>query len=152
MEQPSIEHLLTGCLYFTTAKLNRLLTGWAEEAFSGSGLAPNYAFAVMLVNDRPGMNQTELAGILHLTPSTLTRFIDKLEAKGWMTRTQSGRLTILNPTPKSRASQESLSAGWADFWKRYTGILGLDQGNGLAASIHQAEMALARTEAAAAEF
>jgi DNA-binding MarR family transcriptional regulator len=146
MSQPKTEHLLQGCLYFTTAKLGRVLTRWAEEAFSDLGLAPNYAFAVMLVNERPGITQTDLAAILHLTPSTLTRFIDKLSAKGWMTRTQDGRHTLLNPTPKSQANQPKLAEGWSQFWKRYTNVLGIDEGNGLAASIHKAGQVLEASE------
>lgn len=137
MNETSTEHLLQGCLYFTTAKLDRLLTRWAEEAFAGTGLSPNHAFAVLLVNEKPGMNQTDLSSVLNLSPSTLTRFIDKLESKGWMTRTQDGRQTLLHPTAKGTQNQALLAAGWAEFWKRYTDILGIDEGNGLAATLNR---------------
>ena len=138
MNETSTEHLLCGCLYFTTAKLDRLLTRWAEEAFAASGLSPNHAFAVMLVNDRPGMNQTDLSNILNLSPSTLTRFIDKLEFKGWMRRTQDGRQTLLHPTAKGKENHAKLAEGWAVFWRRYTEVLGVDEGNSLAARLHEA--------------
>lgn len=136
MSQPTTEHLLNGCLFFTTAKLDRLLTRWAEEAFGGTGLSPHHAFAVMLVNDKPGMTQGDLAATLALSPSTLTRFIDKLENLGLMTRTQDGRQTLLHPTAKGRGLHPALALGWQSFWKRYTGILGMDEGNGLAARLH----------------
>lgn len=146
MKKPTTEHLLTGCLYFTTAKLERVLNRWTEEAFAGTGLAPNYAFAVMLINDKPGIGQTELAQILHLAPSTLTRFIDKLEAKGWVTRSQDGRQTLLQPTAKAKENHQRLADSWADFWRRYTGLLGVEEGNGLAQAIHSACERLEATE------
>lgn len=136
MNQPSTEHLLNGCLFFTTAKLDRLLTRWAEEAFGASGLSPHHAFAVMLVNDRPGMTQGDLATTLALAPSTLTRFVDRLETLGLMTRQQEGRLTLLHPTEKGRTLHPSLALAWQAFWKRYTSALGMDEGNGLAARLH----------------
>lgn len=148
MKQPSTEHLLNGCLFFTTAKLDRLLTRWAEEAFGGSGLSPHQAFAVMLVDDRPGMTTGELASVLALSPSTLTRFIDKLEALGLVSRSQEGRLTLLHPTAKGHDLHPTLSLGWQTFWQRYTGILGSDEGNGLAAQLNAVAGTLQGAESA----
>jgi DNA-binding MarR family transcriptional regulator len=136
MKLPNTEHLLNGCLFFTTAKLDRLLTRWAEEAFGGSGLSPHQAFAVMLVDDRPGITTGELASVLALSPSTLTRFIDKLEALGLVSRSQDGRQTLLQPTAKGHDLHPTLSSGWQSFWLRYTGVLGTDEGNGLAAQLN----------------
>lgn len=138
MERLETEHLLHQCLFFTTGRLDRILTKWAEEEFAFSGLAPSAAFGVMVLNDRPGMNQNELSGILHLDPSTLTRFVDKLEARGLVTRRKEGRMTYLEPTASGKILQPELAAGWKRIWERYTKFLGIEEGNSLAAMIHSA--------------
>lgn len=146
MNLPSTEHLLNGCLFFTTAKLDRLLTRWAEEAFASTGLSPHHAFAVMLVDDQPGMTTGELASLLALSPSTLTRFVDKLEAQGLVRRSQEGRQTLLHPTDKGHALHPALSVGWQSFWHRYTGLLGVEEGNALAAQLHSVSETLQKSE------
>lgn len=142
MEKIPTEHLLNHCLFFTTGKLNRLLAKWAEQEFALTGLPPSGAFAVMVLCDRPGMSQTELAGILHLDPSTLTRFMDRLEEMGLVKRRKEGRMTMLEPTPKGRDLWPALDAGWKRIWKKYTDVLGTETGNDLAARIHQAALKL----------
>lgn len=136
------EHILTKCLYFTTTKLQRVLNRWAEEEFSKTGLAPSAAFAVMVVNEHPGMTQNELASVLHLAPSTLTRFVDTLENKGFMKRRKEGRTTYLESTEQGLGLHEVLSQGWKRVWRRYADILGADEGNRLAAEIHRVSEAL----------
>lgn len=142
MSKLHTEHLLNHCLFFTTGKLNRLLAKWAEQEFAFSNLPSSGAFAVMVLCDRPGMTQSELAGILHLDPSTLTRFLDRLEELKLVKRRKEGRMTMLEPTPEGRNLQPALEAGWKRIWRRYTEVLGVDVGNDLAARIHQAAVEL----------
>ncbi len=142
MDKLKTEHLLNHCLFFTTGKLDRILTRWAQEEFASTGLAPSAAFAVMVINDRPGMNQNELAGILHLDPSTLTRFVDKLEIKNLIVRRKEGRMTYLDTTSKGLALHRELADGWKRVWKKYSDLLGMDLGNDLASRIHQAGLKL----------
>lgn len=140
------EHILNKCLFFTSTKLQRVLNRWAEEEFAQTGLAPSAAFAVMAVNDHPDMNQNELASILHLAPSTLTRFVDKLESRGLIIRRKDGRNTFLESTEKGLALHDELSAGWKRIWRRYADILGVDEGNELAAAINSAALVLEQEE------
>lgn len=133
---------MQNCLFFTTSKLNRILVKWAEEEFSPTGLAPSSAFAVMVLNDRPGMNMGELAEILHLDPSTMTRFIASLEQKGLVERIRNGRFSKIATTKAGQSMHANLSAGWARVWKRYTDILGIEVGNGLAGRLHAAALNL----------
>ncbi len=136
------EHLLTQCLYFTATKLQRVLNRWAEDEFARIGLAPSAGFAVMVVNEHPGMTQNELASVLNLAPSTLTRFVDKLENKGLMHRKKDGRTTYLESTDKGLEIHEELSEGWKRVWRRYADILGTEEGNKLAAELNKVSEAL----------
>lgn len=52
-------------------------------------MSPSHAFLVIRVNEQPGLTQKELADLLKLAPSTVTRFLDDLERKGYIVRTVS---------------------------------------------------------------
>ncbi|MFN0225896.1 MarR family winged helix-turn-helix transcriptional regulator [Paenibacillus sp. KR2-11] len=114
------------CLYFAVSKLNRTITRIAEEEFASLGLSPTYAFLLMLVNSRPGITPTELSEKLFVTPSTITRFLDKLESKGLLSRRGEGKRICVQPTEKSLGLQESLDAAWAGLLPRYSESLGED--------------------------
>ena len=134
VKRPTTEELLDHCLYFTTARLGRILNKWAEQAFADQNLAPSQAYALMAVNEKPGQSQQELAQLLHLAPSTLTRFLDKLEARGLVRRREEGRLTYVDATEEGLVLEPVLEAGWAEVWKRYSAVLG-DEGDTLATTL-----------------
>lgn len=123
-----LEKHLRNCLYFTASKLARIITKMAEEEFVGTGISPTYAFLLMLVKDHPGMTQQDLGYALHLTPSTVTRFIDKLEVKGLVTRTMEGKKSLIHLTEKGLAIQEKIYQAWCSLYDRYSEILGEEGG------------------------
>jgi DNA-binding MarR family transcriptional regulator len=120
----SADRILDNCMYFTAARLHRALEGMASSCFSTLGLAPNQAFLLMTVQDRPGIAAGELARRLHLAPSTLTRFLDKLEARGLVKRTKEGRSASVETTAKGARIRPMLEAGWAELYRRYVAVLG----------------------------
>lgn len=133
-----IEEYFKNCLYFTASKLARIITKMAEEEFAATGLSPAYAFLLMIVNDRPGITQQDLGIALHITPSTVTRFIDKLEVKGLVTRTVEGKNSLINLTKKGLAVQEKIGQAWSSLYDRYSEILGEEEGDSLTHLIFQA--------------
>ncbi|WP_426450175.1 MarR family winged helix-turn-helix transcriptional regulator [Paenibacillus sp. S-38] len=112
------------CLYFTISKLNRIITKIAEEEFARIGLSPTYAFLLMLVNSRPGITPTELSEKLFVTPSTITRFLDKLEGKGLVHRRGEGKRICVQPTEQSLEIQEKLDTAWDGLCPRYFELFG----------------------------
>lgn len=112
------------CLYFTAGTMSRLITKMTEEVFMPTGLAPSYAFMQMLVNETPGITQNEIAARLHLAPSTVTRFLEKLLAKELVFKTAEGKQSLIRPTEKGLALEPELKAAWQALYKRYCDILG----------------------------
>lgn len=114
---------LNGCLFFTTVKLSRVFGKIAEEAFSKTGLSPSHALLLYLVNQKEEILQKELGETLHLTPSTITRLIEKLERKSLVTKRCEGKSVILSTTPQGLALQKNIMESWNSLHEQYHGIL-----------------------------
>lgn len=112
------------CLYFTSARLSRIATKIAEEAFSKSGMTPTYAFLMMMVKRKPGISPTELADKLYIAPSTVTRLVDKLVSKGLLTRTTEGKNCHVHLTDAGIDIQRDLKKQWANLHEAYAKLLG----------------------------
>ena len=75
-----------GCLYYSSNALARMMTKMADEEFAVTGLTSSYAFLLMSVNAKPGIQPMELSEHVQLTPSTITRLIEKMEVKQLLER------------------------------------------------------------------
>lgn len=115
------------CLYFAANALSRTLSKMAEEEFAITGLAPSYAFLLMAVDKKPGIQPKELSMQLQLTPSTVTRLIEKLEYKGIVERKTSGRCTEVYPTKKCHELDEKIKLAWTNLNKRYVELIGEEE-------------------------
>lgn len=114
---------LNSCLFFTTVKLSRVFGKIAEEAFSKTGLSPSHALLLYLVNQKEEILQKELGETLHLTPSTITRLIEKLEHKSLVSKRCEGKSVILSTTPQGLALQKHIMESWNFLHEQYQGIL-----------------------------
>ena len=137
--------ILHNCLYFTANSLSRVITKMAEQEFMGTGLSPSHAFLIMLVNEHPGILQKVLCEKLNLAPSTVTRFVDTLVYRGFLTRQTQGKSTMVFPTEAGEALQDAIHKAWKSLYVRYSDVLGLEQGNDLTARVDQASIALGKT-------
>lgn len=138
------DKLLKNCLYFTVSHLSRTINRMAEEAFAPTGLSPTYAFLLMLTAEKPGITQTELCSALNLMPSTLTRFIDKLEAKKLVIRQSEGKNSLIYLTDTGRALQPDIIEAWGKLYHKYSKILGYEDGDELTKIIYEAARKLDR--------
>ena len=120
-----------GCLFFSSNALARVITRMAEEEFAITGLAPSYAFLIMTVLEKPGIQPNEISREMQLTPSTITRLIEKLEHKGYLERKISGKFTAVYPTDKAEPMVIKVKEAWMNLYKRYSAILGEEEGKTL---------------------
>lgn len=74
------------CLYFNVNALARAVNRIWEEAFAPFGLSPAHAYLLRLVLATPGQTPGQLGAELKLEKSTITRFLDVLEKKGFVSR------------------------------------------------------------------
>ena len=137
--------LMHHCLYFTANKLSRIITRMAEESFGPTGLSPSHAFVLMVAAENPGIGPGELAEKLALAPSTVTRFVDALAARGLVTRTSEGRASRLAATSAGLALLKGVEKSWKRLHTAYADILG-PEGDRLADSLDAACRKLAPEE------
>ncbi len=121
---------LEGCLYYAINQLSRTMTRIAEESFKTTGLSPTYAFLLSIVNEYDGITQKDIGEILDVAPSTVTRFIDKLEYKGYLERIVEGKNSYIHATEKGKFIQKDIDLAWEnlhDLHEKHLGIEGYEK-------------------------
>jgi DNA-binding MarR family transcriptional regulator len=73
-----------------------------------------------------------------LTPSTVTRLIDKLENKKYLRREYEGKQVKVFPTEKSLVLDKKLRESWLNLFKKYSDILGENMSIDLTTDISKA--------------
>ncbi len=123
MKEPK-HNFLDTCLFFNTNAFSRQLLKLAEAEFKPLKLSPAHASLLLLVFDTPGIGPKELSRLLHLTPSTITRFIDSLAKKKLVRRKSKGKAVFIFPTQKSLDMQASIAQAYKNLYLTYSRILG----------------------------
>lgn len=106
------DNQLDECLFFSSCKLARVLGKTAEDEFKVTGLSPSHAFLLHIVNLHSGIQQKQIGELLHMTPSTITRFIEKLENKGLVLRKSEGKNVYIFKTEKGMILQTDIEKAW----------------------------------------
>ena len=115
------------CMYFASNTLARKTEKLALAAWKKTGLSPSHAYLLMIVLEEPGIQPGALSLELHLTPSTITRLIEKLEEKKLVIRTAEGKTTFVYPTAKSKEMKPLLQECVHDFYKSCIRLIGKDE-------------------------
>lgn len=115
------------CLYFTANALARKIEKLAEQSWSKLELSPSHAYLLMMAIEDPGVQPSTLVNHLQLQPSTITRLIEKLEARKLVVRTTEGKMTNVYPTPKGKELLPKLKECLQEFYSRYAAILGKEE-------------------------
>lgn len=115
------------CLYFNTQNLARTINRiWVDE-FKKYDLSPAHAYLLRLVLAEPGLLQRDIAAQLGLSKSTVTRFIDSLETRGFLSRrisTADGRESAVYPERKAKAIHSKLEMSGQKLYQSMISNLG----------------------------
>ncbi len=130
------------CLFFTANSLVRNMNKLAEEAFAQTGVAPSYGYLIMQIVAQPGMSQTELSKEMNLMPSTMTRFIEKLDQQQLIRREHKGRMVYIYPTDKGKKFRCEIDKAFVNVYEKYKEILGEEFSAELTSSIYKANLLL----------
>ncbi|MBS1917359.1 MAG: winged helix-turn-helix transcriptional regulator [Bacteroidetes bacterium] len=125
------------CIYFVSNALARKIEKIAQQSWDRVNLAPSHGYLLMLVLEAPGIQPTVLSEELHLTPSTITRLIEKLEQKKLLVRIYEGKTTNVYPTPKAKELLPKLKECVDDFYASYSSALGKEESTKLIQSMNR---------------
>ena len=112
------------CLYFNLNALTRKVNKIWEQTFSDLGLSPAHAYLLRVVLANPGISQQHIATELKLEKSTITRFIEVLEGKGYLQRYKSGREQFVHPTILAKKIHDQLEQQGEQLYQQMTLSLG----------------------------
>lgn len=99
----------------------------ALQVWKKVDLSPSHAYLLMMVIEEPGLQPSAIVEELLLTPSTITRLIEKLEEKKLVVRTTEGKITNVYPTPRAKELYPRLQECVDEFYKTYSSILGKEE-------------------------
>lgn len=77
-------------------KLSRQISKHFDSYFIEFNLATSYVELLMIVQENETVSQKEIAETLDLAPSTITRFINKLDKKGFIEKKRSGKTMMVS--------------------------------------------------------
>jgi MarR family transcriptional regulator, organic hydroperoxide resistance regulator len=112
------------CLLFASNALARALTAIGEAEFAKVGLSYSHAYLLSELALNPGSTPSMLSETLFLSPSTITRLVEKLEAKGLAYRQSEGKHTRVYATEAGSALAPAVGAAWQQNWQKFAGCLG----------------------------
>ena len=107
----------------------------SDEEFAPTGLSSSLAFVLMTVNNQPGISPMEICRIMLLAPSTVTRFLDKMEEGLYIFREHHGKNIKIHPTQQGVDLRDELQSSWERLDLRYSAILGKEAAANLAADL-----------------
>jgi len=127
----SLNAFFNGCLYFSAGRLFRTIDRLAANVFRKMGLAPTHAFLIMALHESPKRSATpsDLAQVMNLDRSTVTRLISFLEKKKIIGRSRSGRTMTVTLLDKGNALLPEIWACWKDLYRGYCFIFGEHEAN-----------------------
>ena len=133
-----IEQALNECLFFSVKKLDRMLNKMADEAFKETGLSPTYGFILLILKEKDGLPQKDIAQMLYSAPSTIARFVEKLEYKGYIKTVSDGRLSLVYLTDEGREFIKEIDSSWEELHQAYNAVLGTEVSGQLSQDLNAA--------------
>ena len=112
------------CLMFAANALARAVTAVGDAEFARLGLSYSHAYLLNEIATEPGLTPTILSETLYLSPSTITRLVEKLESKGLARRQAVGKNTLVFATEAGLALAPSIMDAWQANWVKFTALLG----------------------------
>ncbi len=96
-------------MHLAANSFSREISQHFDAYFQQYKLATSYVELLLLLHEHEKLSQKEIAEQMNLAPSTITRFIKKLEKKGLTGKEKDGRLVLIVLSKKGRQTVPELS-------------------------------------------
>jgi len=87
---------------------SREITRHFDSYFEEYELATSYVELLLILYEKDELPQNDLAVELNLAPSTITRFVKKLQKDDWVEKKKVGRSALISLSDKGRALSPTL--------------------------------------------
>ncbi len=112
------------CLYFSSSALARVLDRSAKELFGAVELSPTQGYILMAARKASGITVGDLAHVLVLDQSTVTKTLEKMELKGLVQREVFGRSVRIFLTQAGERREADAKAAWKKLRTIYEPLVG----------------------------
>lgn len=115
---------LGSCLFFDSQALARVTDEMAREIFMPTTLSPYHAYVLYAIVLSSDISPTNLASLMSLSPSTITRLVDKLVQKGLVRREFFGKNSTLTATKNGNDLRVPIEKAMGELNQKFINMLG----------------------------
>jgi DNA-binding MarR family transcriptional regulator len=112
------------CLFFASAATARALARIADVHFKAFDLSPTQGFILISIREAPGINVSDLALVLALDASTVTKTLEKMAFKELVQRETINKNVRIFLTGKGEEREADARAAWKKTRLAYTKLVG----------------------------
>jgi len=125
-DDAQVELVARECLANKVRLLNRAVTAVYDEALRPFALTIGQMSMLVTVAREERASPAGLGRLLHMEKSTLSRNVDRMRVRGWLTvaPTDDGRTTELRVTPSGRGLLRRVHPAWSKAQRRAAAMLG----------------------------
>lgn len=123
---PVADVIARECIAARLRIVNRILTGVYDAALRAHGIKVSQMNILVAVSQFGTAKPGDVCRVLHMDPSTLSRNVDRMRAKGWVEAVpgEDGRAHLLSLTPDgSRLLRDAVPA-WRSAQQKAASMLG----------------------------
>lgn len=111
-------------MYNSANAFSREISRHYDEAFSDLELTTSYVEILLCIDKNSACSQKKLADDLMLAPSTITRFISKLQKRGLVEKNRTGKSVTVSLTAKGSESISQIKKIYRKADKKLDALLG----------------------------
>ncbi len=122
-----IDRIASECVAVRLRMINRVVTNIYDDALRPLDLKVSQLNVLVATAKMGTVRPTDLGEFLHLDPSTLSRNLDRMKARGWLESVsddQDGRSQPIRLTDQGRKLLDQAAPAWEAAQARVTQLLG----------------------------
>lgn len=95
-------------MYSQANSFSREISRHYDSYFEDKGLTTSYVELLLIIDEHGSLSQKNIAEQMNLAPSTITRFISKLEKQGYLKKEKKGKLVAVSISKKKESAVKEL--------------------------------------------
>ena len=121
--------------YLSVSSLSRMLEQMAFPYFQEYQLAVSHVLILLLIKESDKISPSQLSNMLNLSPSTITRLVDKLEKKQLIKRVKSGKNILIILSSQAEKIIPQLEQSWESYQQKIATLLGQELNDKIAMTL-----------------